>query len=313
MASSLFISRSSIAKSDRAKAGRPADRGVGRAAPPAEAAEAAKSHKTISSSISSGSDKDGGGSSTGYDGHAELNDGVRELNLGDCGRNKHTKIDKQAPSSYSSSSGFYQAHSDHTETAADVKRRLFAQEGDVGGASVDRRQGVSKSGSSDNSNNNNNTSASTSTSSINNRTQQCGPVSSRTRSSRIGAPLSTALSLSLQSSHFKSQGDIVRQRQALKALEQMTGLGQRLGEWAVVPKAAGAHADVASVGLEGGHQSPRYWQPSHCEDANHLVSIEESDDGSFTDDGDGSGVEVEMGQCSGSEDDDDEEEEGDGR
>lgn len=72
----------------------------------------------------------------------------------------------------------------------------------------------------------------------------------------------------------------------------------------------GVHADAE---LEREQQAPKYWQPSHCEDANHLVSIEESDDDSFTDEGDGSGVEVEMVQCSGSEDDDDEEEEGDGR
>lgn len=43
--------------------------------------------------------------------------------------------------------------------------------------------------------------------------------------------MSTALSLSLQSTHFAQQQDANRQREVLRVLEGMTGLGKRLGGW----------------------------------------------------------------------------------
>lgn len=53
----------------------------------------------------------------------------------------------------------------------------------------------------------------------------------RTTGSRIGAPLNTATSLELQSMHFRATEKQVMQRQLLRQLEGMTGLGQRLGGW----------------------------------------------------------------------------------
>lgn len=109
---------------------------------------------------------------------------------------------------------------DHApESTADVKRRLFACEGN---------------GSTDHT-----TKGALSPTSLS-PTLPSYPFSSSSSSppklassppSRIGGPMSTALSLSLQSTHFAQQQDANRQREVLRVLEGMTGLGKRLGGW----------------------------------------------------------------------------------
>ncbi|PWN29833.1 hypothetical protein BDZ90DRAFT_230670 [Jaminaea rosea] len=107
--------------------------------------------------------------------------------------------------------------------------------------------------------------------------------------SRIGGPMSTALSLSLQSSHFAQQRDAVRQREVMRELEGMTGLGRRLGGWVPVIVEEQGESSVRTEGrgeADGEGEGELDFDDSAGVGEDFEFDFDDGDDGNEDDDGD---------------------------